>query len=1223
MHLFVRLGQRCRMLLPIVVLLMTFMHPAALTKAQEPRLTPADQPSESPSAQANYGLDAAIDPPMPPTVAVTTEQPAEDRADQTTLEQSVESALPVPRFNSRAIQGSVALSVSVQSTVRASEYLTYSFSYKNTGTTATTSLLLDTVWNNFNYNEGGNPWQFCPVVVSGLSGCGFVTATAFGPAISVVGNVPGGVRYSIASLAPGQSGGFLIRLVVNKNTYPTSLPGGAGIRRPSGSGKLYVNGEATPSAELTVSSLIIGPPLSIRKTIKPNTTLYPLETGTFTITVGNAIGSGDIINGQIRADATPATNVVVKETFPLGSEFVAASGNYTLSGNTLTWSIPTLNPGQSQVFQVVFKKLDLGTANSDCGTLNNASYNIISDELIFNNGAIRYTIGGNAVSYGVITPFIVNSVTMTPSSVVYGKDATISVTVRSFWEQPLTNANLEFKLPGNATYISGTASPSAATQPPAGQVGGTLTWVFDMPATTRRNIAVEKTFTFRVQSGYTNAVNDPGKVRVFPAAGSNVPNACSKTFDFRLNLSARIHISQGSDAPEETKYATNKYYVQRGQDFPYVIYITNGGNEPVVLPRVLLDLPSSVDANFIYVPNSSQVNGVVQAPNTIENGLAGKLEWFNVPVAANGQTIIRFGLTVQGRDYYEYCTRVTTALGEESIIYETPRDICVKINPQIKVTKTANKLEGLPGDEVIFSLSLTNLEAQPYTLGLYDKLDRFEWIEQISGYDTPVYNAGSKEIQWPLVTINPNQTISAVFRARIPGGGAITCDAATYTNEVKFINATDIIRPIPAVTVGVKSICRQIEYSQALERNPVSLQDNFWYSITVRNKDTTAPSNTVVVTDVLPAGFSFVRIDPTSQLVLTPTQTVGTDGRVRLNWTIGAIAANDIKTIKFVAQSGKSVGLYENLVIAAAPNEYSRCSGACQVRSYNGASNTYALSAVTVQPMITIEPALSPDSCALPGDVVNYKLTILNTNSHAYPDTAVSIDVPLGLTYVNAVAPSIAPNIILNPDGTTSLRWSNVRVPAKPNNAFGSQIVLEVQLKVGNIWGSLGTVVSSTSSYGLIPRKDEANTADPTVKVCPQQPSLAKISNRSVTNVGDEVIYQISVANPNNTAVTATVQDVLPTNIQFMGMLTGAAPSQSGNTLTWNVTIPAATPQSAGIVVLKFKTRVNSGQILQKYTNTATITQSSVAISTNVSGTSINTATFTIGTPVYLPIIGR
>jgi uncharacterized repeat protein (TIGR01451 family) len=168
---------------------------------------------------------------------------------------------------------------------------------------------------------------------------------------------------------------------------------------------------------------------------------------------------------------------------------------------------------------------------------------------------------------------------------------------------------------------------------------------------------------------------------------------------------------------------------------------------------------------------------------------------------------------------------------------------------------------------------------------------------------------------------------------------------------------------------------------------------------------------------------------------------------------------------------------------------------------------------------------------------------------------------------------------------------------------------------IGQVWGELHTAVQTTSPDGLIPLKDGAT--DVTVTVCPPtqtQGALAKEVSDTAVQVGDEIIYQISLANPTASPISTTITDQLPANMTYLEMVEGADPS-STSPLTWAVTVPAAAGGKPGSVVITFKVRVNSGEIGQSYPNSA---QSSVPVDTTYA-----TVGVTMPRVVYLPLIMR
>jgi uncharacterized repeat protein (TIGR01451 family) len=406
--------------------------------------------------------------------------------------------------------------------------------------------------------------------------------------------------------------------------------------------------------------------------------------------------------------------------------------------------------------------------------------------------------------------------------------------------------------------------------------------------------------------------------------------------------------------------------------------------------------------------------------------------------------------------------------------------------------------------------------------------------------------------------------------------------------------------------------CGQTEYQKSSDRILVSLGDRVFYTLNIHNANGDPVTN-VPVDDTLPSTFTFIAMEATSDLQTAPTQTTQPDGRIKLHWTIPSIAATGTVNIKYFARAGAVVGVYENWVTVP-DSANGKCVGQCRTDT-NG---TYAYYSVSSQPLITTEPSLSPSTCALPGETRAYKLAIVNTNNHNYSSTGVTVTLPLGLWYGGVLQGTPTPaSVTTDKFGVTTVAWSGLTIPAKPAGVFASEVDLEMNLVIGQVWGALDTVAQATSPDGLIPHKDGAN--DVTVSVCPTDTSRGAISKevyKSSIRVGDEVVYQISLVNPTGTDISTTVTDQLPANISFVAMVPGkGSPPSPTNPLTWNVTVPHAVNGKPGRVILQFRAHVDSAEVGIAYPNTAA---SSVPMDTTYA-----TVKVAVPRPIYLPIVAR
>ncbi len=1228
----------------LLLLIVGALSPAASRAEPQPpaTATPASPPQASGDAQ-RYDAISVVD----KTKARTPEQmlpsaaKSSDRPDQntgatpattaTSAPETLSSALaapsgPVPAAvgEPAGVQGVVALDVSTPDTIRPTEYITYTYSYTNTGTAAVTGAIVEARWANFSTAVNGD-WQFCPAAPDTPAGCVVLPGSAQGPAVTPGVPCPtrpdlSGTRFcfGIDRLNPGQVGHFSIRLRSNRNTAPTTEQPPI---RPSGSGMIYLGGSSTPASEDTASTLVVGPVVVHAETIGTSLKFYVGENVDYTITVGNSTGTGDSVNGQIRPDARPATNLIIRNYFPLGGEFVSATGNPVVdsAGKNVAWTVAgPLAPGQSVQFHVVFRKAD---SNVDCGRLDSSYYFVFYEDPaeIPANGAARYRyfVFGSPMGIAIVVPLAIKSVSASPSVVPFGAEATLTIVVQNYWNQPLAGVQLNYDLQSNASYISGSASQGLSVAPDGTQPGGRVTWTFS-PGVGTKTTPAETTFTLRVRAAYTTAVQTAtGHAWIGPIAG--VPTACSLA-DGRASVVPRLRITKSTTADPLTKLNNDSYDVLRGQQFPYYIEITNGGPSDATGVNIADAIPNQTGASFSYVAGSATLNGQSREPDSHVDGLGGSIIWNNLVVPAGGKIRLAYALWVDGRDYYTYCNTASATAGAEEIS-NGPLSVCVKVNPRIEIIKTADRTCANPGDPIRFTLTLTNNEPATYHVGLYDLLgstasQRFVFVSQVSGYSSPSLipdqSGNIAAVEWPLTDVAPNQQLTVVIIAKVPDNAA----PGDFVNEVLFHNETDVIRRIPAMTVKVHAPC--VEFSKSSNRATVSLRDRFVYTLQLKNSNA-APTGSTTVEDYLPQGFSYVGLDATSDVKTPPAPLpppVLPDGRTKLTWSIPSVPGLSTLNVKFIAQSGDVVGAYKNMM--AVPTG-GKCISASSPTTGCEGGNDAAFQWVTVQPLITMEPAILETACAKPGDTRTYRLSILNTNVHDYTNTAVTVTLPNGLQYNRPLNSTPAPAVSKDNAGRSTLRWSGLRIPAKPASAYAGQVVLEVELQVGQVFANLDTVVETTSPDGTIPRKD--GIADPTVWVCLGSPTIVEDATPRIIRPGDEVQYKISLANTTSGALSVKVVDPLPAAFTFGGMVSGVAPSISGNTLTWNVTIPPAANGGASTLTLQFKARLSAGVAGTSYTNTARVTESPVTFDTPSSSVMVTAVDHIYA--VFLPLTRR
>jgi hypothetical protein len=448
-----------------------------------------------------------------------------------------------------------------------------------------------------------------------------------------------------------------------------------------------------------------------------------------------------------------------------------------------------------------------------------------------------------------------------------------------------------------------------------------------------------------------------------------------------------------------------------------------------------------------------------------------------------------------------------------------------------------------------------------------------------------------------------------------------------------------IVRRIPPMQVKIKHNCGNniIEYGIRADKdgNPrtVSLRDEFVYDFRVKNANEQEAIQNITGTVILPPDFSYVRMDGASIVSTAPTiDTSREDRRQVLTWTIPAIDAKREGKIRFVASSGDVVASAVAWAVADASNLLRRdCKtdgGPCESVDEEGVLVQYATDTLAVRPLITIEPSVSDESCGTPGDTRFYALKLLNTNDKAYNSTTVKVTLPIGLRYRSPSSGTATPSVSYNLDTAQQiLTWENLSIAARPSSNGFTQVPLEILLEVGQVYDKLETRVEVSSPDGLIPLKD--GFRDPIIDgVCLSQPALGKEAMPRLMRANEEFLYAITVGNPTNGELTVSVEDVLPAEVSFVGMVDGPGPQLVGQTLTWsNLKVPGSDEEgNPGFTKLLVKVRVNENQPDGEFFNTATLLsavdadQNPITLDTNYNrvGVEIQSRLF-----LYLPIIRR
>jgi uncharacterized repeat protein (TIGR01451 family) len=280
----------------------------------------------------------------------------------------------------------------------------------------------------------------------------------------------------------------------------------------------------------------------------------------------------------------------------------------------------------------------------------------------------------------------------------------------------------------------------------------------------------------------------------------------------------------------------------------------------------------------------------------------------------------------------------------------------------------------------------------------------------------------------------------------------------------------------------------------------VGIGSTVTYDITVQNTGVVSATS-VVVTDIIPAGMSYVSS--------TPAGSVAGD---TVTWNLGDMDAGAMVSLTLVVQANMA-GSWTNVV---------------GVTCAEGVSDEASATTIVELPTISITKT-GPAKAGLLSSVT-YTLTVANIGAYPVTSVVVTDTLPAGMSYVSSTpAGSVAGNVVT---------WS------LGNMAPGATSMITLVLKA-DAAGTWTDVASVTCAEGV---SDEASATTAVVL-----PTLA------ITKVGPAkaglltlVTYSITVSNPSAVPATSlVVTDTLPAGMSYVSST--PAGTVSGTTVTWNM----------------------------------------------------------------------
>jgi len=493
------------------------------------------------------------------------------------------------------------------------------------------------------------------------------------------------------------------------------------------------------------------------------------------------------------------------------------------------------------------------------------------------------------------------------------------------------------------------------------------------------------------------------------------------------------------------------------------------------------------------------------------------------------------------------------------------------------VLSTANPVN--PGASSTFTITLRNTAVDTmFNISLAANRTPAATITG-STASTGSFNTGTGVWTIPSLASGATATLTVTVTApNAPGTLTLLADA-TAENAPAAQASASVNVVSPATLTATKTVAGSFLVGSTVT-----------YTVVISNSAATAQFDNAgnEFTDILPSTLSLISANATSG---TAVATIGTN---TATWN-GSIPGNGSVTVTIMATvnnsaEGQTVSNQGTLSYDADGNGVNEATAQTDDPGVAGAANPTvftALSPATVSATKTVAGSF------VPGSTVTYTVTLNNSAATAQldnPGNEFTDVLPASLTLVSANASS---GTAVATVGTNTVTW-NGRI------AGNGSVTITITATV-----NAGTAGATISNQGTVSYDADGNGSNEATALT-DDPGVAGASNptsfvvRTVSIsatktvsvggnpvVGSAAVYTITLSNAGNTATTDNPGNELTDVVPSALTVTGATASSgtvlvSGNTVTWNGSIPAA-----GSVTVTINTVINATGAGQRISNQA------------------------------------
>lgn len=862
----------------------------------------------------------------------------------------------------------------------------------------------------------------------------------------------------------------------NLNATVTTLPVGSTLKFTF-TGTAPANlapGSVTNTATATVGATMVDPVTSNNTSSVTGTSPRLSDVSVTKTPASQTIAAGASATWTLTASNAgphPADSVAVSDALPAGA--VATSITTSLAGATcdlasLTCTAPTLAVGETMPVTIVATLPSSAAAGS---TLANHA-------VVTANGTDSNLANNSATANVTVTRSSDLAIVKGDTTTVAGTTAVFPITVSNAGPSDAASVVVTDTVPSGLTFNATLSSPSCSV------AAGVVTCaVGTLAAGSSTSVAIGFDTSAAATANISNSAS--------ASSASSDPNPGNNTDSAVATVSTTADLSV-------TKVTTSSELIAGGS-VDWTLTIANAGQSNAAAAHLADSVPTSVTgvtANLVSGPAGGSCSVVGQDVTC---------DWATFPAGATAEVQVH-GTISPGAPASSVLANTATL--SSSTTDDTPANNTstasgtVRTEVDLDVAKTATPLNVSAGDTTTFAITVTNSGLSDATnVTVSDVLPAGLTLD-----GTVTASAGScsgtTTISCSLATLAPGDTLTISIPVRVDAAQA----AGPITNTASI--GAEGQAPAPATAQLNVTRSADLALSKTVTPSALTAGQNATWNLAVANNGPSEATD-VVITDTLPAGFTFVSSpDGCTASGSTVTCTIA-----------GPIASGDSASVSIVTSiaPGATPGTIAN---------HASVSGA--ESDPNPADNTATRTATLAAIADVAIDLTAVDTTISAGSVAQVRAVLTNNGPSTAGGLVVTVPVPSGLTFVAAAS-----------DSSCTLSGSTVTctLPSTTTLAPGGSLTVALGFSVPS---STPSGTTKTFNGSVTTTTSESTTANNSDSVAiginsEAQLSITKTHSGEPAIAGADTSWSISVINSGpSDAIGVTVTDTLPAGLTFV-----------------------------------------------------------------------------------------